>query len=329
MGLVNDISRETQQKDVNISTYDEQFKVAKLDVIKRSAKRFLLNSENYTDFALRNPLIKSDAKKFKFQRQITQLICTVKYSEITNNDNTFSELTPNNPHSSTIVETTHIPHSLFAFNRPTNQLNKHSSKFMRIADCFQTVLMMSQSDETLSQIKHATPSKVCFADEVRPSTAPSAPITPSTQGTDISNVTTPSSDDFYTDTFNLALSKIFSSTLMASLTSKDAILKDVQDCLNTGNENRCRQISPYIHSYWKDLHVKNGCVCVDNRITIPNSIKYAEAVHATLPGSWGKTDMAVHAWWPFMHRDLLSKTAKCNNCVQIGKNLKSIIHSIK
>ena len=39
----------------------------------------------------------------------------------------------------------------------------------------------------------------------------------------------------------------------------------------------------------------------------------------------GMTDMAVHAWWPFMHRDLLSKTAQCNPCIKIGKNLKSII----
>ena len=71
---------------------------------------------------------------------------------------------------------------------------------------------------------------------------------------------------------------------MASLTSEDAILKDVRDCVNTGNEDRCRQIRPYIHNYWKDLHVKNGCVCVDDRINIPNSIKdtYVEAIHATL-----------------------------------------------
>ena len=41
------------------------------------------------------------------------------------------------------------------------------------------------------------------------------------------------------------------------------------------------------------------------------------------------TDMAVNAWWPFMHRDLLSKTVKCNPCVKFGKNLKSIIPSSK
>ena len=59
MGLVDYISRELQQESVNISTYDEHFKVAKLDAIKRSAQSFLLNAENYTDFAARNPLIKT------------------------------------------------------------------------------------------------------------------------------------------------------------------------------------------------------------------------------------------------------------------------------
>ena len=58
MGLVDYISSDRQQKAVNISAYEEQFIVAKLDVIKRRAKRFLLNAESYVDFAARNPLIK-------------------------------------------------------------------------------------------------------------------------------------------------------------------------------------------------------------------------------------------------------------------------------
>ena len=43
MGLVDYISRDPQQKAVNLFAYDEQFIVAKLDVNKRSAKRFLFN----------------------------------------------------------------------------------------------------------------------------------------------------------------------------------------------------------------------------------------------------------------------------------------------
>ena len=77
--------------------------------------------------------------------------------------------------------------------------------------------------------------------------------------------------------------------------------------------------------------MKNGCVYIDDRIAIPNSIKdaYVEATNATHPGRWGMTDMATNAWWPYMHRDIITKTAKFNPCFKIGKNLKSIIPASK
>ena len=28
------------------------------------------------------------------------------------------------------------------------------------------------------------------------------------------------------------------------------------------------------------------------------------------------TDMETHAWWPYMHREIITKTAKCNPCVK-------------
>ena len=46
MGLVDYISRDPQQKAVNISAYDQQFIDAKLKLNKRSAKRFLFKAEN-------------------------------------------------------------------------------------------------------------------------------------------------------------------------------------------------------------------------------------------------------------------------------------------
>ena len=171
------------------------------------------------------------------------------------------------------------------------------------------------------QVKQSTRSKVRFADETGPSTAPAVHATPTTPNTDTTTVTSPSTNDLYTDDFNFALSKIFYSSLMASLTTKDAILKEIRDCILTENGDLCKLILTYIHSFWKDLHVKNGCVCIDERIAIPNSIKdaYVEAIHATYQGIWGMTDMATHAWWPYMHRDIVTKTANCNPCVEIGK----------
>ena len=105
----------------------------------------------------------------------------------------------------------------------------------------------NSDEETLLQIKQSTPSKVRFADEAGPSTAPAVPATPVTPNTDTTTVTSPSVDYLYLDTFNFALSKIFSSTLMASLTTKDTFLKEIRDCILTENEDCCKQILPYIH----------------------------------------------------------------------------------
>ena len=162
MDLVYYISREPQQKTVNISTYDEQFIVANLDAIKQSEKQFLLNAENYTEFAARNPLIKPISNKTHFSGQLCSEIAPQnrEYSEITNFSNTISKVAPNNSHSTNKIEITNIPHSLFALNSPTNQSQQHSKNFKRVSDSFQNVLMMSQSDEEkLLQIKHSTHQK--------------------------------------------------------------------------------------------------------------------------------------------------------------------------
>ena len=256
MGLVDYISRELQQKAVHISNYDDQFIVAKLDAMKRSAKRFLLNAENYTDFPARNPLIKPASNNPHSNDKICSAFAprNREYSEITQNSNTISKLTPHNSHSNDKIENANIPHSFFELNHSTDQLDKGFNKFQQIANWFHNVLMMSQSDEeTLLHIKHSNPSKARFALEAGPWTATSVPATPSTPNTDTTTVTSPSTDDLYTDAFNFALSKIFSSTLMASLTSKDAILSEFRYCIVTDNKDRCRQISTYIHSYWKDF----------------------------------------------------------------------------
>ena len=106
MGLVD--SREPYQKAVNISIYDEQFIVAKLDAIKRSAKRFLLNAENYIDFAVRNPLIKPASNNPHSDNQLCSefLPRNREYSAITQNGKTISKRTPNNsqiPHQKYVL----------------------------------------------------------------------------------------------------------------------------------------------------------------------------------------------------------------------------------
>ena len=130
-------------------------------------------------------------------------------------------------------------------------------------------------------------------------------------------------DMLFTETLN----KVFSKKFLAILTGKDAILKEVKDCVIRNTPDRLQEISPYLFSYWRDLSVKHGCVCLNERIAIPKSIKDAvlEDIYSTHPGSFAMLSLEQNIWWPYIHRDILAKTSECKACTEIGKNLKSVI----
>ena len=120
---------------------------------------------------------------------------------------------------------------------------------------------------------------------------------------------------------------LFTKGFLALLTSKDAVLKEVRDCILQNDAQRCEEVNPYLFSYWMDLHVRSGCVCVDERVTIPHSIQDAvlESLHLTQPGSWDMITLGQFAFWPYMHREILNKAAQRKPCTDIGKNLKPVV----
>ena len=142
-----------------------------------------------------------------------------------------------------------------------------------------------------------------------------------------SNLSTPLTDSPQVLSFENVVGKVFNKGLIASLTSKDAVLKEVRDCIIRSDEARLKALNPYLHSYWRDLHVSSECVCMDENVALPNSLKYAlvDDLHASHPGSWGMVCMVQHCWWSYMNRDLLVKAIECKTCSGIGKNLKSVI----
>ena len=156
----------------------------------------------------------------------------------------------------------------------------------------------------------------------------SSPLnTTPTSPTHSSNVSTPLTPSPHAPTFEYIVSKIFNKSLIASLTSKYAVLKEVRDCIITNNGSRLKAINPIIHSYWRDLHVRSECVCIDERVAIPYVLREAliDDIHSTHPGTWGMICMATHCWWPYMHRELIVKATESKPCTVIGKNLKSVI----
>ena len=82
---------------------------------------------------------------------------------------------------------------------------------------------------------------------------------------------------------------------------------------------RRKEVNHYLYSYLRDLHVRSGCVCVDERVAIPHSIQEAvlESLHLTHPGRWGMITLFQYAFSPYMHREILNKTAQCKPCTVI------------
>ena len=89
------------------------------------------------------------------------------------------------------------------------------------------------------------------------------------------------------EVFENNLTQLFTKVFLPVLTSKDAVLKEVRDCILQNDKQRCKEVSPYVFSYWRVLHVRSGCVCVAERVAIPHSIEDAvlESLHLTHPGS--------------------------------------------
>ena len=115
------------------------------------------------------------------------------------------------------------------------------------------------------------------------------------------------------------------------MTKRDSVLREIRDCIIQNDERRCKAVSKQIYAHWNQLSVNDGCILLDNRLTIPNALKGAviDVLHATHPGSWGMTELANRLWWPFINRDLINKAKTCRPCTEFGKNLKSMIPKTK
>ena len=214
----------------------------------------------------------------------------------------------------------HKNHSLFAQVQPTKHyfVNNHNKSLLS-NNSVNSIKTMSKAKATRSK---STPTKarVTFSD-----TNPSTPGSNTTSHTDTppGSMIEEADDIMFTETLN----KVFSKKFLAILTGKDAILKEVRDCVIKNDADRLQEISPYLFSYWRDLSVKHGCVCLDERIAIPKSIKDAllEDIHSTHPGSFAMLSLAQNIWWPYIHRDILAKASECKARTDFGKNLKSVI----
>ena len=119
--------------------------------------------------------------------------------------------------------------------------------------------------------------------------------------------------------------------LIAAMTNRDSVLREVRDCILTDNEQRCKKLCKQIHGQWRNLSTHNGCILADNKLAIPHIMKkpVMDILHATNPGAWGVTELGQRLWWPYVNRDLINKSKTCRPCTEFGKNLKYLIPKTK
>ena len=330
MGLVDYISRQPNQKGKSITQYDKEFMVASISRIRDAITTLL---------SLKKNSIPKEHHTSKRQLKVNKT--RVHSSKIAKS----SAHTPNASNNSltTLAKASNYnPQFISIFNCHANRLLKINTV---------TALQIQSQNSKLNlatnpsnNVNHITMSANESA-QINPSTSPQTPrvtfraqSTPNTNTSASINNTQASSSPEHRDIelsrekiFENNLNQLFTKSFLAVLTSKDAVLKEITDCVMQDDEARCKEVSQYIHSFWKDLHVKSGCLFVDERVAIPNSIKdtVLESIHMTHPGSWGMISLSQYAWWPYMHREILAKTSGCVLCTDIGKNLKPIIPKSK
>ena len=73
------------------------------------------------------------------------------------------------------------------------------------------------------------------------------------------NISTPLTDSPQVLSCDKVITKVFNKNLLASLTSKDAVLKEVRDCIIRSEHNP----------------VSGGCVCMDEKVAIQKALKDA------------------------------------------------------
>ena len=312
MGLVDYISRQPNQKAKVTNKYDEEFAVATITRIR-------------------------DAIAAIYVKTTPQTCQSQHFNSVINTHSTRAS----HPRS------TNYSNLLSAINRNTNQLLlKYSAHAAQLQTHSNTSTNPTQIQPQLNTKSNQT--HIHVNENHKMSSFPSHsrnPQTPPThsrvtfQSTPNSGTTRSSNDGHPSPSVELSREEVFENNLtqlftkgfLAVLTSKDAVLKEVRDCKLQDDPQRCKEVNPYLFSYWRDLHVRSGCVCVDERVAIPHAIQDAvlESLHLTHPGSWGMITLGQYAFWPYMHREILNKAAQCKPCTEIGKNLKPVFPASK
>ena len=251
MSLIDYILRQPNQKAKSVTQYDEEFMVATISRI-RDAITSLFSQSNKIPFHKR-PI----NSKNKIQVNKTRVHSCKPAKSNTHNsnasNNSFTTRAQVNNYNSDF--TSHF--NCLAANQmlqnntaPASQIQSKHSNCNLTAKPENTVNHITMSANGSSQNNpptHPHTPRVTFRTQSTPITTISANPNNNTQAS-----SSPEIQDIELsreETFESSLNQLFTKSFLAVLTSKDAVLKENRDCVLQDDEARCKEISPYIHSF--------------------------------------------------------------------------------
>ena len=246
MGLIDHISRQPNQRAKSITQYDEEFMVATISRIRDAITSIFCHPH-----------------KILFHKRHTTSIHKLQVN------------TPRVHSCKPAKSSTHISNASNNSFTTKATVNNYNSKFNSAFNCHANHLLQNNTTPAAQihsknlncnsitnpdhKIHHITRS----ANESPQNSPTASPQTPRvtfrthstpivTTSTSHSNTKASSSPDSYDielsreEIFENNLNQLFTKSFLAVLTSKDAVLKEIRDCVMQDDEARCKEVSPYV-----------------------------------------------------------------------------------
>ena len=255
MGLVDYISRQPNQEAKVTNKYDVEFAVATITRIRDATAAIFVNTTP------------QNCQPQHFNSVTHKHSTRASHPRLTNYSNLLSALNRNTTQL-LLENSANAAAYQFSSNNNSNstQIPIHSEIHTN-ASHIHTISTHTMSNITSNPHTPPTHSRVTFQ-----STPNSAVNT--TRSSNEGQIS-PKLDLSKEEVFENNLTQLFTKGFLAVLTSKDAVFKEVPDCILQNDPQRCKEVKPYMFSYWRDLHVRSSCVCIDERVAIPHSIQDA------------------------------------------------------
>ena len=114
----------------------------------------------------------------------------------------------------------------------------------------------------------------------------------------------------------------FSAEMIRELRKSDKTLQAVITALH-GSDNQRKRQGVYWSDLWKNLHVADGCLFLDDTVILPELLRarILQLLHSTHAGARAMLSRCDHVWFAHLYKTIQATAQQSFQCTLVGKNL--------